>query len=138
MGGLLLRWLFLTLVVLAVPYVVTGVEVDGFGTALAAAAVLGVLNIVVKPFFVILTLPFTVLTLGLFLLVINALMFHMAAAFVHGLTVDSFWASFFAGLVISFFSWISQVTFQKDSGKTRIVIQRSGGRRTERDVTPRG
>ena len=85
--------------------IVPGIEVKGLGNALLAALVLGVINALVKPIFVILTLPITILTLGLFLLVINALLLRLAAALVPGFTVRSFGAAFLGALLLSIFSF---------------------------------
>ena len=89
---LLTRWLLLAAALLLVAYLYPGVSVQSFGSAMLAAAVLGLLNTIVRPLLVLLTLPVTVLTLGLFLFVINALMFWAAAWLLQGLTVTGFWA----------------------------------------------
>ena len=87
---LLLKWLLSAAALLAVAYLYSGVVVTSFTGALIAAAVLGALNIVVRPILVLLTLPVTVVTLGLFLFIINALMFWAAAGLVSGLNVNGF------------------------------------------------
>lgn len=102
---LFLRWLIVAFTILMLPSLVSGIEVANFGTALAASAILGVLNLLVKPLLVLLTLPLTLLSLGLFLLVINALIFQFAGALVTGLVVHSFGAAFFASLIVSLVSW---------------------------------
>jgi len=89
-----------------VPHLIPGVEVESFGTALAAAAILGVLNLIVRPLIVILTLPLTLVTLGFFLLVINALMFQFAGYLVSGFHVHSFFSAFFASILVSLVTWI--------------------------------
>jgi putative membrane protein len=73
MPGILIRWLVLTLAILILPHLISGVWVEGFGTALPAAAILAVLNAIVGPVLIILTLSLTIVTLGLFILIINAL-----------------------------------------------------------------
>jgi putative membrane protein len=87
-GGLLLTWLLSAIAVFVAAKLVPGVEVDGFGAALAAAAVLGIVNAVVRPILVVLTLPVTVLTLGLFLLVVNAACVGLAAKLLPGFHVN--------------------------------------------------
>ena len=78
-----------------------GVVVDEFSTALVVAIVLGLLNFFVKPFLVLLTLPVTVFTLGLFLLVINAIIILMCDHFVDGFDVNGFWTAFFFSIILS-------------------------------------
>ena len=93
MVKLLVRWLLLAVALLFVAYVVPGVTVASFGSAMLAAAVLGLLNALLRPILVVLTLPVTLITLGLFLFVINALMFYFAANLLSGLAVAGFgWA----------------------------------------------
>lgn len=87
-GGLLLTWLLSAVAVFLAAKLVPGVEVDGFGAALAAAAVLGIVNAVVRPILVVLTLPVTILTLGLFLLVVNAACVGLAAKLLPGFHVS--------------------------------------------------
>jgi len=80
--------------------------VDGWGSALLAAFLLGIVNALIRPFFILLTLPLTILTLGLFLLVINALMLWLVAGLVSGFHVNGFWGAFFGSILISLVSWI--------------------------------
>ncbi len=75
-------------------------------SALFAAAVLGILNALVRPLLILLTLPLTIVTLGFFILVINALLFQLASALVPGLHVASFWSAVFASVIVSIVSWI--------------------------------
>jgi putative membrane protein len=103
---LMWRWIVTTLAILMVPALVTSVEIEGFGTALAAAAILGVLNVVLRPLLVILTLPLTFLSFGIFLLFINAFVFQVAGWIVSGLVVKSFWGAFLASLIITAVSWV--------------------------------
>jgi len=85
---------------------VHGIEVKSTGSLIAAAVLLGLVNAFVKPVVVILTLPFTLITLGLFLLVINALMLMLVSAFLDGFNVHGFWAAVFGAIVVSIVSWI--------------------------------
>ena len=97
----ILKWLCSALALLAVAYLYSGVVVTSFTGALIAAAVLGVLNTIVRPLLVLLTLPVTLVTLGLFMFVINALMFWAAASLVSGLNVNGFWAALIGSLIYS-------------------------------------
>ncbi len=98
---ILVRWLLLAAALLLVSYVYPGVTVASFGSALLAAFVLGLLNTLVRPLLVLLTLPVTVLTLGLFLFVINALMFWAAAGVLAGFNVTGFGAALIGSLIYS-------------------------------------
>ena len=98
---LILKWLFSATALLAVAYFYSGVTVTSFTSALVAAAVLGALNLVVRPVLVLLTLPVTLVTLGLFLFVINALMFWAAASLLNGLHVTGFVAALIGSLIYS-------------------------------------
>ena len=97
----ILKWLLSAAALLAVAYLYSGVVVTSFTAALIAAAVLGALNTVVKPLLVLLTLPVTLVTLGLFIFVINALMFWAAAGLLSGLTVSGFGAALIGSLIYS-------------------------------------
>lgn len=101
----LMHWLVVAIGLWAAASVVPGVSVSS-GTALAVGAlVLGFVNAVIKPILTLLTLPLTVLTLGLFYLVVNAAAFGLAASVVPGFAVASFWAALFGALVVSLVSW---------------------------------
>ena len=98
---LVLKWLLSALALLAVTYLYTGVQVTSFTSALIAAAVIGLLNMVVRPVLVVLTLPVTIVTLGLFLFVINALMFWSASGLLNGFHVNGFAAALIGSLIYS-------------------------------------
>jgi len=98
---LITRWLLSAAALLAVAYLYEGVVVTSFGAALLAAALLGALNLVLRPILILLTLPVTLLTLGLFLFVVNALVFWAAAGLLSGLDVRSFGAALLGSLIYS-------------------------------------
>ncbi|PBI83812.1 Membrane protein of unknown function [Variovorax boronicumulans] len=98
---ILLKWLLSAVALLAVAYLYSGVQVQSFGSALLAAAVIGLLNMVVRPVLVILTLPVTIVTLGLFLFVINALLFWAASGLLGGFHVNGFFAALVGSLIYS-------------------------------------
>ena len=107
MVKLLIRLAINMAAILAIAYVFPGlVSVDGLGSALAAAFLLGIVNAVIRPIFILLTLPLTIVTLGLFLLVINALMLWLVAGLVSGFHVSGFGGAFFGSILISLVSWI--------------------------------
>jgi putative membrane protein len=104
MGGLLLHWLISTASLLVVTYIIPGIKVDGLGTALIASIVIGLVNATIGFVLKILTLPLTILTLGIFWLVINALMLELASALVPGFIVNGFWSAFFGAIILSLVS----------------------------------
>ena len=97
----LVRWLLLASALLLVAYLYPGVSVTSFGSAMIAAFVIGIFNTLLRPLLVLLTLPVTLLTLGLFLFVINALMFWAASGLVGGFHVAGFWAALLGSLIYS-------------------------------------
>lgn len=98
---LVVRWLLLAAALLLVTHLYRGVTVDSYETALLAAFVIGLFNTLVRPLLVLLTLPITLLTLGLFLFVINALMFWAAASLLGGFNVTGFWAALIGSVIYS-------------------------------------
>lgn len=98
---LIVRWLLLAAALLLVAYLYPGVSVTSFGTAMIAAFVLGLFNTLLRPILVLLTLPATVLTLGLFLFVINAAMFYLSARVLDGFAVSGFGAALIGSLIYS-------------------------------------
>jgi putative membrane protein len=111
---ILLGWAINALCLLALPYVLSAVKVSDFGTALIVALVLGLLNIVIRPILVILTLPINLLTLGLFTFVINGLLFWLTAQWVNGFAVTSFGWAIVGAIVYSLISWaVSSIVLRK-------------------------
>jgi putative membrane protein len=99
---LLIAWLVTTISLLIIAQLPIGVEIDNFGKALVAAIVFGILNAVIKPILVVLTIPLTILTLGLFLFVVNAIVFSLAAALVQGFRLRyGFWSAIFGSIFLS-------------------------------------
>ncbi len=102
--------------------IVPGVEFRSTGSLIAAALLLGVINAVVRPILIILTLPITLLTLGLFLLVINGLMIELVSWFLQGFVVTGFWPAFFAAIVVSLTSWVMSGWIGGPQNKGRIDV----------------
>ena len=102
----LLVWILNAVALLIVAYVFPGVQVLDWKAAAIAALVLGLVNTLVKPILVLLTLPITVLSLGLFLLVINALLFWAVASLVPGFSVTGFWSALIGALLYSLIAWV--------------------------------
>ncbi|TEA77822.1 phage holin family protein [Allopusillimonas ginsengisoli] len=103
---LLLVWILNAVALLIVAYILPGINVASFGSALIAALVLGLLNTLVKPVLILLTLPITIVTLGLFLLVLNALVFWFAGSVLKGFQVSGFWWAMLGAFVYSIVSGV--------------------------------
>jgi len=103
---LLLVWLINAAALFLLKYVFPWVTVDSFAAALIAALVLGLINTLIRPVLVLLTLPVTLLTLGLFIFVINGLLFWAVGSFVEGFHVSGFWSGVFGAIVYSIISWL--------------------------------
>lgn len=124
MLGFLLRWSINLLAIVTATVFITGIRVENIETGILAAGILGVVNAVIRPIVLVLTLPINVLTLGLFTLVINAGMLKLVSAIVPGLFIEGFRAAFFGALIISLTSWILNV-FVTGEGKV-IFIKKIG------------
>ncbi len=107
MQRFLLRLILNVIALMVIAYLVPGISVRGLGAAILAALVLGLVNAVVRPILVLLTLPVTLVTLGLFLLIINAAMFGLAAALVPGFHVNGFGAALVGSVLYSIAGWLT-------------------------------
>jgi putative membrane protein len=116
---LIIRWCLLAAALLLVAYLYRGVTVSGFGDAMLAAFVIGLFNMLVRPLLVLLTLPVTLLTLGLFLFVINALMFWWAASVLDGFNVTGFGAALIGSLIYSLCSIVIDTAMQRIFSRQR-------------------
>lgn len=131
MRGIGFRWLTLTAAILLASYMLEGIHVSGFFSALGAAAILGILNAFFRPIALLLTLPINILTLGLFTFVINAVMLKMASGVIGGFDVRGFWTALFGSLIISLVSWLVN-TFINESGRVDVIdLHHRGGNRWE-------
>ena len=110
---IMVRWLLLAAALLLVAYLYPGVTVTNFVSAMIAAFVLGLLNTLLRPILVLLTLPVTVVTLGLFLFVINALMFYFAASMLNGFHVAGFFAALIGSLLYSLCGMVIDVAMER-------------------------
>ena len=102
---LALLWILNAVALLAVTYLLPSIQVSGFGSALLAALALGFINTLVRPVLAILTLPITVLTLGIFYLVLNGLLFWLASALIPGFHVQGFGSAFFGAILYGVIAW---------------------------------
>ncbi|HNR13791.1 MAG TPA: phage holin family protein [Thermodesulfobacteriota bacterium] len=131
MKGILLRWLILTIAIMAAGYLIEGIRVSGFWSAVITAGFLGILNAFFRPILIILTLPLNILTLGLFTFVINALMLKMASGILASVEVEGFWSAVLGSVVISLVSW-GLNSFIEDSGHIGVVeLRKRDGDRWE-------
>jgi len=129
MHGITIRWLTLTFAIIVTSYLVDGIQVSGFFSAVFAAAVLGILNAFFRPVILILTLPINILTMGLFTFVINALLLMMASGVISGFNVHGFWSAVFGALLISVVSWLIN-GFIGDRGTVEYIdLRHRGGNR---------
>ncbi len=104
---IIIRWLVITLAIMLSSVIIPGIRVDSLSTAFIAAGLLGIINVFIKPVLLILTLPLTIITLGLFSFVINAFLLKVVAYFVTGFEVDGFLAALLGALVISLVNWLA-------------------------------
>jgi putative membrane protein len=120
---IILRLLFNALGLVLIAEYVPGISVDGFYPALIAAVVLGLLNLIIKPILFVLTLPITIITLGLFAFIINATLFWFAASFIDGFAVVSFWYALLGSLLMSLISTIGNRWIGAEQKKERVVYR---------------
>ena len=125
MAGIILRTLIIGLGIWLATYLVPGVSATSTGALVWAAIALGLINAFVRPVLVLLTLPFTILTLGLFLLVLNAGMLNLAGWFVDGFEVVGFWDAVFGAIVVSLVSALCS-QFIGPRGRYEVMVVRRG------------
>jgi len=121
--GFLLRVLINTLALYLASLLIPGIELTGLGPALLAGLVLGLVNAVIRPVLLFLTLPLTLLTLGLFILVLNGLLLQLVAWLVGGFTVAGFWPAVFGAIVVGVVSWLL-TAFLSDRGRVEVIVYR--------------
>lgn len=131
MNGILVRWLVLTIGIMITSYLIKGIQVSGFLAAFFAAAFLGILNAFFRPILLILTLPLTILTLGLFTFIINAILLMMVSGVIPGFEVHGFWSAVFGSLLISIISWLIN-SFINEKGSVKYIdLKHKGGNKWE-------
>ena len=123
MNGFLVRWIVGAAGLWVAASLVSGIEFSGMGSLVIAALVLGILNAVVRPILILLTLPVTVVTLGLFLFVINAGLLKLTSALVTGFQVQGFWAAVFGALVMGLTSLVLNVFINDRGGVSQISVE---------------
>lgn len=128
MSGFVIRLTINILALWVAASVVPGMEINRMGTFILAGILLGVVNALIRPILLLLTLPFTILTLGLFVLIINAAMLWLVSAFLAGFTLTGFSAAFWGALVVSLTSWFASAMIGP-SGSVEVMVSRSQRRR---------
>ena len=128
MAGFLIRAAVVAVGLWLASKIVPGVHINSTESLIAAALLLGIVNAIVRPILILLTLPITLLTLGLFLLVINGLMIELVAYFLHGFVVDGFWSAIFASIIVSLTSWAMSGWVGPPHGRIETVTVHRVGR----------
>lgn len=114
---LLITWVISAIALIIISYILPGIHVAGFGSALIAAVILGLINAVVRPILAILTIPITLLTLGLFLLILNVLMFWLAGSIIDGFQIDGFWWAAIGAIIYSMITGVLVSLVFKESAE---------------------
>jgi putative membrane protein len=117
MTAFLIRWLITTVAVFVAEKIVPGIHCDGMTALLSASLLLGIINAFIRPILLLLSLPWIILTMGLFIVVINALLLLFVSALVHPFQVDGFWSAVFGSIIISIVSWILSAFFRGSDGR---------------------
>ena len=119
-----IRWLISAFGIWVADWLVEGIHVESFWYAILAAIVIGLINAVLKPILMLISLPFILLTLGLFLVVINAVLLLVAGDIIPGFSVDGFWPAVWGSLIMSVISWILNANIQNGNGNSGQGISR--------------
>lgn len=117
MKDFVFRWAITTIAVMVAAGVIGGIRYDSVGALLGAALLLGILNAFLRPILLLLTVPLIILSLGIFIFVVNAIMLLLVNQFVHGFHVDSFWSAFWGAILISITSWSLSAFFRGSDGR---------------------
>ena len=121
MTAFIVRWLVTTVAVLVAAHIIGGIGYDSIGALLGASLLLGIINAFVRPVLLLLSLPWIILTMGLFILVINALLLLLVSAVIPQFHVAGFWSAFFGAIVISIVSWALSLFFRGSDGRIHVI-----------------
>jgi putative membrane protein len=119
------RWAVTTIAVMVASSVIRGIRYDTVAALIGASLLLGILNAFVRPFLLIISVPLILLTLGLFILVLNGLLLLLVPHVVVGFHVDSFWSAFWGAIVISIVSWVLSAFFRGSDGRVHVLTHHS-------------
>jgi putative membrane protein len=132
------RWIATTVAVMVAASIIHGIRYDTVGSLIGAALLLGILNAFIRPILLILSAPLILLTLGFFILVINALMLRFVPSIVGGFQVDSFGSAFWGAIVVSIVSWILSAFFRGSDGRVHVLTHHTQIKRVQGRVVDRG
>ena len=138
MRHFIFRWAITTIAVIIAASVINGIRYDTTGALILAALLLGILNAFVRPILLILSAPLILLTLGLFILVVNALMLYWVSGLVAGFHVDSFGSAFWGAILISIISWALSAFFRGSDGRVHVLTHHTQMRRVSGRVIEPG
>ena len=125
MKSFLMRWLATTIAVAVAEQLLANIYADGWFSLIIAALLLGIINAVIRPVLLLLSLPFILVTLGFFILVVNALMLWIVGKIVPGFHVDGFWTAFFGAIIISIVNWALSAVFKGSDGQYHVMTHHS-------------
>ena len=125
------RWIITTIAVMAASAFMPGMRYDTTGSLIAASLLLGILNAFVRPFLLLLSAPLILLTLGLFIFVVNALMLLLVPTFVPGFHVEGFWSAFWGAIAIGIISWMLSAFFRGSDGRVHVLTHHTQVKRVQ-------
>jgi putative membrane protein len=134
MQAFLIRWFITTLAVMAAAWVFPGIWYDDMGSLLGASLLLGIINALVRPVLLLLSLPFIIVTMGLFIFVVNALLLLLVSSVVRTFHVDGFMNAFFGSILISIVSWVLSMFFRTSDGHVRLITHHEKVKRAQARV----
>ena len=121
MVAFLIRWIVTTVAVFAAEKLLPGIRCDSAGALLGASLLLGIINAFVRPVLLLLSLPFIIITMGLFIVVVNALLMLFVSSVIPAFHVDGFWDAFFGSIIVSIVSWVLSSFFRTSDGKIHAI-----------------
>ncbi|MFN2508297.1 MAG: phage holin family protein [Chthoniobacterales bacterium] len=127
----LFRWIITTVAIMLTAWLMPGISVDGTGASIGAALLLGILNAFIRPFLLLLSAPLILLSLGFFILVINALMLWWVPTFVPGFRVEGFGSAFWGAIIIGLISWFLSAFFRGSDGRVHVLTHHTQMKRVE-------
>ena len=130
MRPFLLRWLLTTIAVAAAAWI-TGIRFDTAGSLIGASLLLGIVNAFIRPILLLMSLPFILVSLGFFILVVNALLLWFVGSIVPGAHVDGFWQAFFGALIVSAVSWLLSSFFRTSDGRYHTINHHTALKRVD-------
>jgi len=120
-SAFLLRWMVTTVAVFAAEKLIPGIHCASLGALLGASLLLGIINAFVRPVLLLLSIPFIIVTMGLFIFVVNALLLLFVSAVIPSFTVDGFWSAFFGAVVVGVVSWLLSSFFRTSDGRIHAI-----------------